>query len=179
MWSGDATLWLQVAGNAQALERILGLVVHGAAGALRHLGAIELGDDLVDGARLRRHRRGDVGIAERAIALAVAREIKWDDRDALAPRIGPDVGLGPMQDRMDAQMSARRRRGVEVIPEFRRLIADIPAALDPARREHPLLGAGRLLVAANAGEQAVEAVFGERELQPFGLARGRAGRRWQ
>ncbi len=148
-------------------------------GALRHLGAVELGDDLVDGARLRRDRRGDVGIAERAIALAVARQIERDDRDALAPRVGPDIGLGPMQDRMNAQMGARRRRGVEVIPEFRRLIADIPAALDPARREHPFLGAGRLLVAANAGEQAVESVFGQGELQSFGLACRRAGGRRQ
>ena len=47
-----------------------------------------------------------------------------------------------------------------------------------ARREHPLLGAGGLLVAADAGDQAVEAVFGQRQLQPFGLARGGArGRR--
>jgi hypothetical protein len=59
-----------------------------------------------------------------------------------------------------------------MIPEFRRLVADVPAALDSARREHPLLGARRFLVAANAGEQAVEAVFGQRELQSFCLARG-------
>src|SRR5258708_40032071 len=163
--------WLQIAGNAQALERVLGLVVHGAAGALGNFGAVELEDDLVDRARLRGHRRRDVGIAERAVALAVAGEIERNDRDALAPRIGPDIGLGPMQDRMDAQMRAGRRRGVEMIPEFRRLIAHVPAALDAARREHPFLGAGRLLVAANAGEQAVEAVFGERELEALGLAR--------
>jgi len=128
-------------------------VVHGAAGALRNLGAVELGDDLVDGARLRRHRRRDVRIPERAITLAVAGEIERDDRDALAARIGPDIGLGPMQDRMDAQMGALGRRGIEVIPEFRRLVAHVPAALYPARREHPLLGAGRFLVAANAGNR--------------------------
>ena len=126
----------------------------------------------------RSHRVGDVLIAERAIALAVLRQIQRDDRNVLALGVGPDVGLGPMQDRMDAQMRARRRRGVELVPEFRRLIAHVPSAFGAARREHALLGAGGFLVAANAGDQAVEAVFGERQLQPFGLARGGArGRR--
>src|SRR5258708_10912587 len=156
--------WLQIAGNAQALERVLGLVVHGAAGALGNFGAVELENDLVDRARLRGHRRRDVGIAERPIAPAVAGEIERNDRDALASRIGPAIALGPVQDRVDAQMGAGRRRCVEVIPELRRLGADIPAALDAARRRPPLLGARRLLVAANAGEQAVESVFGEGEL---------------
>ena len=79
---------------------------------------------------------------------------------------------------MNAQMRARRRRGVELVPEFRRLIAHVPSAFGAARREHALLGAGGFLVAADAGDQAVEAIFGQRHLQPFGLARRRArGRR--
>ena len=114
-------------------------------------------------------------VAERAIALAVACEIERDDRDAFAPRVGPDVDLGPMQDRMDAQMRARRRRGVELVPELRRLVAHVPSAFETARREHALLRARRLLVAADAGDQAVELVLGERELQAFGLARRGAG----
>ena len=48
----------------------------------------------------------DVVVAERAVALAVAREIERDDRNILAARIGPDVGFGPMQDRMNAQVRA-------------------------------------------------------------------------
>ena len=127
---------------------------------------------------VRGHGIGDVLVAERAIALAVLGEIKRDDRNVFALGVGPDVGLGPMQDRMDAQMRARRRRGVELVPEFRRLVAHVPSAFGAARREHPLLGAGGFLVAADAGDQAVKAIFGERELQPFGLARGRSrGRR--
>ena len=86
-------------------------------------------------------------VAERAIALAVPCEIQRDDRYVLALGVGPDVGFGPMQDRMDAQMRARRRRGVELIPEFRRLVAHVPSAFGAARREHALLGAGRLFVA--------------------------------
>src|ERR1051326_806903 len=166
----------QIPGDAQALERVLRLVIHGAAGALGRAGHVELGDDLVDGARLRGDREGDVRVAERAIALAVAREIERDDRDGLAPRIGPDVCFGPMQDRMDAQVRAGRQPGVELVPEFRRLAAHVPLAVARARREDALLGAGRLLVAADAGDQAVEAVLLERDLQAFGLACGRARR---
>ena len=66
-----------------------------------------------------------------------------------------------------------------MVPEFRRLVAHVPVALETARGKHPLLGAGRLLVAADAGDQPVEAVLGQRELQAFGLARRRAGGRRQ
>src|SRR5689334_16386801 len=77
-----------------------------------------------------------------------------------------------MQDRVDAQMRALWRRGVELVPELRWLIAHVPAALEPARREHALLGAGGLLIAADAGDQAVEAIFGQRPFQSLGLPRG-------
>src|ERR1700740_2678111 len=77
-----------------------------------------------------------------------------------------------MQDRMDAQMRAWRRRSVELVPEFRRLIAHVPSAFGAARREYPLLGAGGLFVAANPGDQSIEAIFGEGEFEPFGLACG-------
>src|SRR5262249_37162931 len=128
--------------------------------------------------RLRGDREGDVGVAERAIALAVAREIERDDRDPLAPRIGPDVDLGPMQDRMHPQMRAGPQAGIELVPELGRLAAHVPLAGAPARGKQGLLGAGRLLVAADAGDQAVEAVLLERLLEACGLARGRArGRR--
>src|SRR4051794_8833536 len=81
----------EIAGGAQTLECVLGFVVHGAPGALRGIGRFKLGDDVVEGRRLRRDRRGDVGVAKRAISLAVVREIQGDDRDAFAARVGPDV----------------------------------------------------------------------------------------
>ena len=92
---------LEIAGDTQPLG-IFGLVIERAAGALRHLGAVELGQDLIDAGGGRRHRVGDVLIAQRAITLAVLREIEQDDRNVLALGVGPDVGFGPMQDRMDA-----------------------------------------------------------------------------
>ena len=164
----------KVADFAQTLEGVLGFVIHGAAGAFRNPGCLELGDDLVDGAGVRFDRKRDVSITERAVALAVARQIERDDGNVFALGIGPDVALGPMQDRMHAQMRARRRRGVEVVPEFGRLVAHVPQAFGAARREHALLGAGGLFIAPDAGDQSVEAVLGERELETFGLACGRA-----
>src|SRR5207253_104788 len=107
------------------------------------------------------------------------REIERNDRNSLAARVTPDVGFGPMQDRMHAKMRPLRRRCVEVVPEFSGLVADVPAAVGAAWRKHPLLGARGFFVAANAGEQPVKAVLGERKLQPFGLPRGGACRGWQ
>src|SRR6266702_4210690 len=60
----------EIAGDPQALEGILGFVVERAAGAFRHLGLFELGQDFLDGGRVRDDGEGDVGIAERAVALA-------------------------------------------------------------------------------------------------------------
>src|SRR5436190_22615980 len=75
-------------------------------------------------------------------------------------------------------MRAGRRRGIELIPEFRRLIPHVPSAFGAARGEHAFLGAGCLFIPADAGDEAVEAVFGEREFQSFGLACRRSrGRR--
>src|SRR6266852_5781022 len=155
MTRGQTGLLLEISSDAQSLESVLSLVIHGAAGAFGGPRRIELGNDLVDRAGLRRPRKRDVGVAQRAIAFAVFGKIECNDRYAFTPGIGPDVGLGPMEDRMDPQMGASRKPGVEVIPKFRRLIAHVPVAVETARREHPLLGAGRFLVSANASEQAV------------------------
>src|SRR5580704_13043128 len=128
----------EIAGDTKPLEGVLGLVVKRAAGALRHLGLFELDEDFLDIRRGRLHRESDVGIAQRAITLAVLGEIKRNNRDVLTLGVGPDVGLGPMQDRVNAQMGARRRRGVELVPELRRLVAHVPAAFGAAGREHTL-----------------------------------------
>src|SRR6185503_11892614 len=134
----------------------------------------ELGDDLVDGASVRFDRERDVCITERAIASAVAREVERNDGNAFALGVGPYIGLGPMQDRMHAQMRARRRRCIEVVPELGRLVGHVPQAFRAARREYAFLGAGGLFIAPDTGYQSVEAVLRERELETFGLACGRA-----
>src|SRR5439155_20657966 len=130
------------------------LPVHGAAGAFGRGRGIELGNNLVDGRGVAVHGECDIGIAERAVTLAVPGEIKIDDRNPLAPDVAPDVALRPVEERMDAQMCARRQVGVEVAPELGRLITEIPLAAVAAGAENPLLGPDTLLVSADAGDDA-------------------------
>src|SRR5437868_3232251 len=78
-----------------------------------------------------------------------------------------------------AQLFKDNRRRVELVPEFRRLVAYVPLTLSAARREHALFRARRFFIAANARNQAVEAVLRQRHLQTFGLARRRTRRRRQ
>src|SRR3984957_18729637 len=101
----------EVARDAQPLEGIFGFVIERPACAFRHLGAIQLDENFFDVRCGRSHGMGDVGITQRAIALAILGEIQRNDRDIFALRISPDVGLGPMQDRMHPQMRARWPRG--------------------------------------------------------------------
>src|SRR5665213_4450991 len=88
----------EITGDAQPLEGIFGFVIQCSARTFRHLGAVEFDQDFVDVGGGRGHGIGDVGVAQRAVALAVFRQIKRDDRNVFALGVGPDVGLGPMQD---------------------------------------------------------------------------------
>src|SRR5262249_35598053 len=158
-----------VSAAAQALERAFRFLILGAPGALGSRRRLELGDDGVD----RRRRAGDRqragGAAERAVAAAGSCEIEIDDRGRLAPDVAPHIELGPMEQRVDAQMRARRVLGPVIAPEFRRLVADVPGALLGARAEDALLGPRPLLVAADAGDDAGEAMDADRRLEPVGL----------
>src|ERR1700693_5248749 len=124
----------EIARDAQPFERVFGFMVERSPRALRYFGLLELDQDLLDRGRVRGDGEGDVGIAERAVALAVVGKIERNDRDVLAFGVGPDIGLGPMQDWVNAQMRAWRRRGVELVPELRRLVAHVPSALGAAGR---------------------------------------------
>src|SRR3546814_20947623 len=68
-------------------------------------------------------------------------------------------------------MGAGREIGLVLVPELRRLVAEIPGAGLAARAEHAPLGAGRLLVAADAGDDSIQLVLGDGLAQTFGLAR--------
>src|SRR3546814_10665042 len=83
-----------------------------------------------------------------------------------------------MQQRMHADVGAGGEVGLELVPELRRLVAEIPLGVLAARAEHPLLGARRLLVAADAGDHRPQVELGDQPLERLGLARRRArGRR--
>src|SRR3546814_2487390 len=68
-----------------------------------------------------------------------------------------------VQQRVDADVGARREVGLELVPELRRLVAEVPGPALAARAEHPLLGPRRLLVAADAGDHPLEGVLRSEE----------------
>ena len=85
-------------------------------------------------------------------------EIQRDDRNLLALDVLPDVQLGPVQERVNADVRAGRKIGLELIPEFRRLIRRVPLHVGVARREIALLGARGVFVAPHADDDAGVAV---------------------
>ncbi len=70
-------------------------------------------------------------------------------------------------------MGAAGQVGVELVPQFRRLVFHVPFHVLVARRKIPFLGPGRVLVAADADDQAAELVFLDGLLEVF-LEQGRA-----
>ncbi len=64
-----------------------------------------------------------------------------------------------MQQRMDADVRALVVIGLELVPQFRRLVLDVPFHVFVARAEVTLLGAGGFLVAAHADDDAGEMMF--------------------
>src|SRR5215471_4950861 len=160
--------------RAQALEGVLALVVHRAARALGLAARLQLQDDLGDGGGVRRHREGDILLAQRSEAATVAREIKGHHRHALSLDITPNVDLRPAEERVHAHVAARRRLRVEAVPELRRLVPEVPAARGIAWAKDSFLAADRLLVAADAEDHAAEAALGDDALETEGLARGGA-----
>src|SRR4026208_600665 len=85
-------------------------------------------------------RRFDRGRAGRATKTAIASsfplvEIEIDKGNVLELYIFPYVDFRPIQQRMDSDVRPRRKGRLELIPEFRRLIAEIPIAMFVPRRE--------------------------------------------
>src|SRR5262245_22856250 len=76
--------------NAQTLEGVLRIMVHGAAGALGRADGLQLRHDGVDVRGRAVDREGDADLAQRTVALALAREIERHDRNALALDVAPD-----------------------------------------------------------------------------------------
>jgi hypothetical protein len=64
-----------------------------------------------------------------------------------------------MEQRMDADMRAWREIGLELIPEFRRLVRRVPLHIRVARREVPLFRARGVFVTAHADDDAGIAVM--------------------
>ena len=84
------------------------------------------------------------------------REIERHHRNVLDVDVVPDVELGPVRERKHADALPWRDAAVQEVPELGALALGIPLALGAAQREHPLLGARLLFVAARAAESGVE-----------------------
>ena len=87
--------------------------------------------------------------AGRAAKTAITRpvplvEIEIDEGNVLKLDVFPNVDFRPVQQRMDSDVRSRRKCRLELIPEFRRLITEIPIAMLVTGREIALLGPGSL-----------------------------------
>src|SRR4051794_11204830 len=182
---------LEVAGNLAVLHRGLARAVVGARlAALGDLRGGDLGDDRVelgggrgDGARAAHVADGPVAHArrERRLALdqldvgrqrvehpvaaehlALVGEVDRRDLEALLLDVLPDVELGPVREREDADVLALADAPVVDAPQLGPLAARVPLAEVVAEAEDPLLRAGALLVAARPTERGVEAVLLDR-----------------
>src|SRR6266550_147155 len=158
--------------------------------ALRDPDRTDLGHDLLEGVRVRLDRRGQVRVADRPVAdlpalrllavllrrelvdhvqhpvagghLALGGEVQVGDLDALSGDVGPDVELGPVREREDADALALVDTTVVEAPQLGSLVLRIPLPELIAEREHPLFRPGLLLVPTRPAEECVEAVLLDR-----------------
>ena len=85
-------------------------------------------------------------------------EVERDDGNFFEMDVVPDIELGPVGEREDADAFAGADAAVEEGPQFGALVFRIPLASGVAEGEDALLGAGFFFVAARAAKGSVEAV---------------------
>ena len=103
--------------------------------------------------------------------LALVRVVDRRQFDLLGPDVGPDVELGPVGQREHPDVLTLVVAAVVQVPQLRPLRLGVPLAELVAEAEHPLLGAGLLLVAAGTAERGVELVLPDGAQQRDGLQR--------
>src|ERR1035437_5346426 len=150
----------------QFLEGRFTFLVLRPARPLRRPCAAQFLDDLMHRARLGLHRECARVTPNAAVTFSLlVREVERDDGDALALDIFPDVQLRPVQQRVNADMSPRLEVRLELVPQLRRLVLDVPFHVLVPRAEVAFLGPGGFLVAAYADNHASKVVLVENRLQ--------------
>src|ERR1017187_3355886 len=150
----------------QLLERLLALLILRPARPLRHPRPAQFFHDLVHRARLRLDRERAWITPDAPVTLPLlVREVERDDGHALTLDVLPDVQLGPVQQRMNPDVGPGLEVRLELIPQLRRLVLHVPLHVLVARAEVTFLGPRRLLVAADADDEAREVVLLEDCLQ--------------
>ena len=97
--------------------------------------------------------------------LALVGVVDRRQLDLLGADVGPDVELGPVGQREHPDVLALVVAAVVQVPQLGPLGLRIPLAELVAEAEHPLLGAGLLLVAPGTAERGVELVLPDRAQQ--------------
>ncbi len=87
----------------------------------------------------------------------------------------PDVQLGPIEERVNPNMGARRKRRLILIPEFGRLVAKIPFSVLVPQRKVPLFRSGPFFVGADAQDDGGPTVRRYGLLECLDLQRGATG----
>ena len=131
--------------------------------------------------RIRAHLRRLSGFQAEALVIhhedqAVAphgrarrREVQRHDLDAFEMDVLPDIELGPVRDRKDADAFALGLVRVVEVPQFGALLLRVPAVIATPEAEDALLRATFFLVTARAAEGGVETKLIERLLESFSL----------
>src|SRR3954453_20239066 len=182
---------LEVPGNLAVLHRgFAHAVVRARLAALRDLRRRDLRDHVVQRGRGRRDRAGAAHVADRPIAdagaegllpvdqldvgrqriehavaaehLALVGEVDRRDLEALPGDVLPDVKLGPVAEREQADVLAAPDAPVVDAPQLGELAAGGPLTEGVGEGEDPLLRARPRLVVARPAERGVEAVLLDR-----------------
>src|SRR6185295_2676578 len=137
---------------------------------LRHSGMAQLVNNVVH----RFCRRFDRGRAGRAAETPIAGsltfiEIEIDEGNVFELDVLPNIDFSPIQQRMDPDMCSWRKGRLELIPELRRLIPEIPIAMLVTRREVTFLGSLFFNVSATTENNARIALLLNQLLEPIGF----------
>src|SRR5438105_5259562 len=109
--------------------------------------------------------------------LALLGEVERDDRNVFDVDVLPDVDLGPVRQREDADALAGPQLAVQQAPELRTLTLRIPLAVRVAHGEDALLRARALFIAAGAADGRIEIAGLQRVEQRFRLQESAAALR--
>jgi len=99
------------------------------------------------------------GVEELAVAVddfALMAEVERGEWDVLLADVLPDVHLGPVAEREDAEVLTEVLLAVEDVPKLGALVLRVPLAELIAMAEEALLGAGFLFIATTTAEAGVE-----------------------
>src|ERR1700722_12934675 len=115
-----------VSAGSKPLKSVLRLLVLSARATLRDSRISELFNDLRDVSRIRLDRLRARGATQAPITHPFSGKVETNHWNAFPVDILPDVHLSPVQQWMNTNMCSGIKIGFELVPQFRRLIFEIP-----------------------------------------------------